>query len=55
MKVTIDLDADRYRAVKVEAARTDRTKLLVFVSPSNPSGAVYSREQIEAMASGGVT
>ena len=25
MKVTIDLDADRYRAVKVEAARTDRS------------------------------
>jgi predicted transcriptional regulator len=24
MKVTIDLDADIYRAVKVEAARTDR-------------------------------
>ena len=24
MKVTIDLDADTYRAVKVEAARTDR-------------------------------
>ena len=25
MKVTIDLDAERYRAVKVEAARTDRS------------------------------
>jgi plasmid stability protein len=25
VKVTIDLDADRYRAVKVEAARTDRS------------------------------
>jgi hypothetical protein len=25
MKVTIDLDADIYRAVKVEAARTDRS------------------------------
>ena len=25
MKVTIDLDADRYRAIKVEAARTDRS------------------------------
>jgi Ribbon-helix-helix protein, copG family len=25
MKVTIDLDPDRYRAVKVEAARTDRS------------------------------
>ena len=25
MKVTIDLDADTYRAIKVEAARTDRS------------------------------
>jgi plasmid stability protein len=25
MKVTIDLDAGRYRAIKVEAARTDRS------------------------------
>ncbi len=25
MKVTIDLDADRYRAIKVEAARSDRS------------------------------
>ncbi|MCK1795416.1 pyridoxal phosphate-dependent aminotransferase [Streptomyces sp. XM4193] len=32
---------------QLEAARTDRTKVLVFVSPSNPTGAVYSREQIE--------
>src|SRR5207302_10767282 len=39
-KVTVD---------QLEAARTDRTKLLVFVSPSNPSGAVYPREQIEAI------
>jgi aspartate aminotransferase len=29
-----------------EAARTARTKLLVFVSPSNPSGAVYSPVQV---------
>lgn len=25
MKITVDLDADLYRAVKVEAARTDRS------------------------------
>lgn len=25
MKVTIDLDAERYRAIKVEAARSDRS------------------------------
>lgn len=36
-KVTVD---------QLEAARTDRTKALIFVSPSNPSGAVYSKEQV---------
>ncbi|MBM9433820.1 pyridoxal phosphate-dependent aminotransferase [Flaviflexus equikiangi] len=30
---------------QLEAARTDRTKVLLFCSPSNPTGAVYSREQ----------
>ncbi len=34
---------------QLEAARTERTKLLVFVSPSNPTGAVYPRDQIEAI------
>jgi len=37
-----------YRATveQLEAARTDRTKMLIFVSPSNPTGAVYTPEQI---------
>jgi aspartate/methionine/tyrosine aminotransferase len=39
-KVTVD---------QLEAAVTDRTKVLLFVSPSNPTGAVYTREQIEAI------
>jgi aspartate aminotransferase len=30
---------------QLEAARTPRTKVLLFVSPSNPTGAVYSAEQ----------
>ncbi len=40
-----------YRASldQLEAARTPRTKVLLFVSPSNPTGAVYSRDQIEAI------
>jgi aspartate/methionine/tyrosine aminotransferase len=33
----------------LEAARTERTKVLLFVSPSNPTGAVYSPEQVEAI------
>jgi aspartate aminotransferase len=37
-KVTVD---------QLEAARTPRTKALIFVSPSNPSGAVYSPAQVE--------
>ncbi|MDN5854627.1 MAG: pyridoxal phosphate-dependent aminotransferase [Actinomycetia bacterium] len=34
---------------QLEAARTERTKVLLFCSPSNPTGSVYSREQIEAI------
>jgi aspartate aminotransferase len=36
---------------QLEAARTDRTKVLLFVSPSNPTGAVYPRADIEAIGS----
>jgi aspartate/methionine/tyrosine aminotransferase len=34
---------------QLEAARTEKTKLLLLCSPSNPSGAVYSREQLQAI------
>jgi len=34
---------------QLEAAVTPRTKLLVFVSPSNPTGAVYSPAEVEAI------
>ncbi|MDQ1444313.1 MAG: aspartate aminotransferase [Acidimicrobiaceae bacterium] len=34
---------------QLEAARTARTKVLLFVSPSNPTGAVYPRHEIEAI------
>jgi aspartate/methionine/tyrosine aminotransferase len=39
-KVTVD---------QLEAARTPRTKLLVFVSPSNPTGAVYTPSEVAAI------
>jgi aspartate aminotransferase len=39
-KVTVD---------QLEAARTDRTTVLVFVSPSNPTGAVYTPEETTAI------
>ncbi|MGH3505629.1 MAG: pyridoxal phosphate-dependent aminotransferase, partial [Nocardioidaceae bacterium] len=34
---------------QLEAARTHRTKVLLFCSPSNPTGAVYSQEQVRAI------
>ncbi|HEV7193253.1 MAG TPA: pyridoxal phosphate-dependent aminotransferase [Jatrophihabitantaceae bacterium] len=34
---------------QLEAARTSRTKVLLFVSPSNPTGAVYPPEQVRAI------
>ncbi len=33
----------------LEAATTDRTKMLIFVSPSNPTGAVYTEDQVRAI------
>jgi aspartate aminotransferase len=39
-KVTVD---------QLESARTPRTKVLLFVSPSNPTGAVYRPEEVEAI------
>jgi aspartate aminotransferase len=39
-KVTVD---------QLEAARTPRTKVLLFVSPSNPTGAVYEPEEVATL------
>jgi len=39
-KVTID---------QLDAAKTDRTKVLLFVSPDNPSGAIYDPAEVEAI------
>ncbi|MGI9528156.1 MAG: aminotransferase class I/II-fold pyridoxal phosphate-dependent enzyme, partial [Acidimicrobiia bacterium] len=36
---------------QLDAAVTERTKMLIFVSPSNPTGAVYTAAQMEAVAS----
>ncbi|MEI6362910.1 MAG: pyridoxal phosphate-dependent aminotransferase [Actinomycetes bacterium] len=40
-----------YRATvaQLEAARTEHTKVLVFVSPSNPTGAVYTPAEVKAI------
>jgi len=52
--VPVDVLADETQDYKVtpaqlEAARTDRTKVLLFNSPSNPTGAVYDPAETEAI------
>ena len=42
---SLKLSADQFRA-----AVTPRTKLLMINSPSNPTGVVYSRGELEALA-----
>ncbi len=50
VSVPTDLDSGFKVSVEdLEAARTERTKLLVFVSPSNPTGAVYTAEEARAI------
>lgn len=36
-------------AAELEQVRTDKTKLLLINSPSNPTGALYTREELEAI------
>ena len=52
--VPVDIITDESAGYRVsieqlEAALTPRTKVLVFVSPSNPTGAVYSPAEVEAI------
>ena len=52
--VPVEVLADETQDYKVtvaqlEAARTDQTKVLLFVSPSNPTGAVYTADEIRAI------
>ena len=50
VQVTADESAGYLATVdQLEAARTPRTKALLFCSPSNPTGAVYPPEQVEAI------
>lgn len=37
-------------AAQIEAACTERTKALILNSPSNPSGMIYTRDELEAIA-----
>jgi aspartate aminotransferase len=52
--VPVEVLADETQDYKVtveqlEAARTDRTKALLFCSPSNPTGAVSTADEVEAI------
>jgi aspartate/methionine/tyrosine aminotransferase len=52
--VPVEVLADETQDYKVtveqlEAARSEKTKVLLFVSPSNPTGSVYTSEEIRAI------
>ncbi|EPJ36901.1 putative Aspartate aminotransferase [Streptomyces afghaniensis 772] len=52
--VPVEVVADEttgYRVTveQLEAARTEKTKVVLFVSPSNPTGAVYGEQETEAI------
>jgi len=52
--VTVEVFADETQnylvtVEQLEAARTPKTKALLFCSPSNPTGSVYSPEQVKAI------
>lgn len=50
VKTSIDNDF-KMTASQLEAAITPKTKMLWFSSPCNPSGSLYSKEELEALAS----
>lgn len=37
-------------AARIEASITDRTKMIVLINPCNPTGRVYSREELTALS-----
>jgi aspartate/methionine/tyrosine aminotransferase len=47
--LTDETSGYRVTLEQLEAALTPQTKVLVFVSPSNPTGAVYSPDEVEAI------
>ena len=44
-----DTTGYKVTVAQLEAARTPKTKMLIFVSPSNPTGAVYTKAEIKAI------
>jgi aspartate aminotransferase len=51
VEVPTGIDTDfKITADQLEAAITDKTKALLYSSPCNPSGSVYSKEELKAIA-----
>jgi aspartate aminotransferase len=49
--VTADIEQDfKITPAQLEAAITPRTKALILCSPSNPTGSVYSKEELKGLA-----
>jgi len=52
VEVATSIDTDfKMTAEQLELAITPKTKMLWFSSPCNPSGSLYSKEELEALAS----
>ncbi|PKP44792.1 MAG: aspartate aminotransferase [Bacteroidetes bacterium HGW-Bacteroidetes-13] len=51
VEVPTSIDSDfKITPQQLEAAITDKTKLIIFSSPCNPTGSVYSRAELEGLA-----
>jgi aspartate aminotransferase len=49
--VNADISADfKITGKQLEAAITDKTKLVIFSTPCNPTGSVYSKEELQDLA-----
>jgi len=49
LKAGIEQDF-KVSAEQIEAAITDKTKMIIFSSPCNPTGSVYTRDELKSMA-----
>ncbi len=47
---THDTDGFKITPKQLQDAITPKTKMLILTSPSNPTGAIYSKEELEALA-----
>ncbi len=50
IEISTNIDTDfKCTAEQLEAVITDRSKIFLFSSPCNPSGSVYTKEELEAL------